>query len=63
MLCLPVLEGLIKRRLLINFRADPVVVQGLLPSGFRPKLQGREAIVGICLIRLEEIRAKGLPRY
>jgi len=61
MLCLPVLEGLIKRRLLINFRAEPAVVQQLLPKGFRPKLHDGEAVVGICLIRLEEIRAKGLP--
>lgn len=61
MLRLPVLEGLIKRRLLINFRADPEVVQRLLPEGFRPKLHDGGAVVGICLIRLEGIRAKGLP--
>ncbi len=58
---LPVITGLIRRRLLINFRADPEVTQCLLPAGLRPKLQGSYAIVGICLIRLEEIRPKGLP--
>ena len=35
---IPVIEGLIKRRLLINFRVDPVVMQKMLPSPFRPKL-------------------------
>jgi hypothetical protein len=58
---LPVITGLIKRRLLINFRADPEVTQPLLPAGLRPKLHDSHAIVGICLIRLEQIRPKGLP--
>ena len=58
---LPVITGLIRRRLLINFRADPEVTQRLLPRGLRPKLHGSHAIVGICLIRLEHIRPKGLP--
>lgn len=61
MLRLPSISGLIKRRLLINFRADPVVVQQMLPTGFSPRLFKDEAIVGICLIRLEQIRPKGLP--
>jgi hypothetical protein len=58
---LPTLEGLIRRRILINYRADPDVVQSLLPAGFRPKLQRNHAVVGICLIRLEQVRPKGLP--
>jgi Uncharacterized conserved protein (COG2071). len=55
------MAGLIKRRLLVNFRADPDVVQAVLPAGFRPKLHAGHSIVGICLIRLEQIRPKGLP--
>lgn len=58
---LSIIQGVIRRRLLINFRADPEVVQHLLPAGFTPKLHRGEAIVGICLIRLEEIRPKGMP--
>jgi len=58
---LPTINGTIKRRLLINFRADPATVQTLLPAGFQPKLHKGFAMVGICLIRLEEIRPKGLP--
>jgi hypothetical protein len=58
---LPTVKGMIKRRMLVNFRADPDVVQRHLPSPFRPKLQNGEAVVGICLIRLEHMRPKGLP--
>jgi hypothetical protein len=58
---IPVLAGLIKRRLLVNFRAQPEVVQRLLPSPFQPKLHRGYAIVGICLIRLEEIRPSRVP--
>jgi hypothetical protein len=58
---IPILEGVIKRRMLINFRIDPEVMQKFLPSPFRPKLQANFSIAGICLIRLEHIRPKGLP--
>jgi len=57
----PIIKGTIKRRLLVNFRADPAVVQRILPQPFRPKLQRGHALVGICLIRLEHIRPAGLP--
>jgi len=58
---IPTLAGLIRRRLLLNFRADPEVVQALLPAPFKPQLYRGWAIVGICLIRLEQLRPLGLP--
>jgi len=58
---IPTLKGLIKRRLLVNFRGDPKVVQRILPAPLRPKLHAGNAIVGVCLIRLENIRPIGLP--
>ena len=58
---LPVMQGLIARRLLVNYRADPATVAALLPAPFRPKLARGVAVVGICLIRLEEIRPRGMP--
>jgi hypothetical protein len=58
---LPIVTGLIRRRLLINYRIDPEVVAPLLPEGFRPKLHAGHAIAGICLIRLEDIRPRMLP--
>jgi hypothetical protein len=51
----------IQRRLLVNYRADPDVVSPLLPQGFRPQLVNGWALVGICLIRLGNIRPYGLP--
>jgi len=58
---LPVIQGVIRRRILVNFRVDPAVIQAQLPSRFTPKLQGEHAIAGICLIRLEAIRPRLLP--
>jgi hypothetical protein len=60
---IPAIKGVIKRRLLVNFRAKPSVVQRILPAPFRPKLQSGFAIAGICLIRLEQIRPAGLPGF
>lgn len=58
---LPVIQGLIRRRILANFRVDPKVMQQQLPSRFRPKLQRGYAVAGICLIRLEHIRPRYVP--
>lgn len=60
---LPAIEGIIRRRILVNYRVKPEVVQRLLPSGFRPKLYEGHAVAGICLIRLEHIRPKVLPAF
>src|SRR5215510_13778193 len=59
---LPKVHGTIKRRLLVNFRIDPAVMQRHLPAPFRPKLHEGSAIAGICLIRLENIRPRRVPR-
>ena len=58
---LPTIQGVIRRRILVNFRIDPQVMQNQLPSRFRPKLHQGSAIAGICLIRLEAIRPKLVP--
>jgi uncharacterized protein DUF2071 len=58
---LPTIQGIIRRRILANFRIDPQVMQRQLPSRFRPKLHDGFAVAGICLIRLEHIRAKLMP--
>ncbi len=63
MIALPTIQGLIKRRILVNYQADPAVVRGLLPARFEPKLFKGHAIVGICLIRLEEIRPLHTPPF
>lgn len=57
----PRVHGVIRRRLLVNFRIDAAVAQAQLPAPFRPKLQDGWAVGGICLIRLENIRPKRFP--
>jgi Uncharacterized conserved protein (COG2071) len=57
----PDLVGRIERRLLINFRADPTVVESILPAPFSPQVVDGASIVGICIIRLAGARAAGLP--
>ena len=58
---IPTLRGLIKRRILVNFRADPETTRRLLPQPLLPKIHRGHALVGICLIRLERIRPVGVP--
>ena len=58
----PKVHGVIGRRLLVYFRVEPEVIPRLLPSPFRPKLHNGHAVAGICLIRLEGIRPKRVPR-
>lgn len=60
---IPAINGIIRRRILLNYRITPAVVSAILPSRFRPKLVGGYSIAGICLIRLEQIRPKGLPKF
>jgi hypothetical protein len=60
---IPTIQGVIRRRLLLNYRVDPDVVSRLLPANFRPKTIDGHAIAGVCLIRLEEVRPKGLPAF
>lgn len=60
---IPAIEGIIRRRLLLNYRVSPEAIHPLLPDGFRPKLVKGHAIAGICLIRLEQIRPKFIPPF
>lgn len=55
---LSTVQGLIRRRILVNYRVDPSVIQSLLPEPLRPKLVRGFAVAGICLIRLEQVRPK-----
>ena len=43
---LPVIRGVIDRRILVNYRVDPGVLAALLPAPFRPKLVAASGMVG-----------------
>lgn len=58
---IPVVKGIIERRILANYRVDPERIAPLLPKPFRPQLFQGYAIAGICLIRLAKVRPKFFP--
>jgi Uncharacterized conserved protein (COG2071) len=58
---IPVLDGIIDRRILINFTVDPKIVQKIIPAPFKVKMYKGKAIIGICLIRLKKVKPKFLP--
>ena len=60
---LPTVHGYIDRRILVNFTAEPDVVRTIIPAPFRPKIYKGKSIVGICLIRLKNIKLKGMPDF
>jgi hypothetical protein len=55
--------GVIRRRILVNYRIMPEAIQPLLPAKFKPKLHRGYAIGGICLIRLEQVRPRRVPAF
>ena len=57
----PTTQGVIDRRILVNFRVQPGVIRKLLPPYFKPKLIKGWAMAGVCLIRLKDVRPNGLP--
>ncbi len=59
---IPAVTGLIRRRILVNYRVDPDVLQRVLPTPFRVQRVADAGIAGICLISLEEERPRFLPR-
>lgn len=61
MLRIPVIQGVIDRRILANYRVDAAVLARLLPPPFRPKLIHGYGVAGICLIRIKQLRPKVLP--
>ena len=60
---IPVVRGVIDRRILVNFRVDPEVLARVLPKPFRPKLAHGAGMAGVCLIRLKQIRPRFFPAF
>ncbi|CAN5901113.1 hypothetical protein BH11GEM2_BH11GEM2_29070 [soil metagenome] len=57
----PVVAGIIARRLLVNYRVTPDVLARQLPAPFRPQVVGDGGVAGICLIGLRAVRPRGIP--
>ncbi len=60
---IPIIRGLIDRRILVNFRVNADVLANLLPPPFRPQLVQGYGCAGICLIRLKSVRPRHLPAW
>src|SRR4051794_39286347 len=61
---IPIVRGMIDRRILVNFRIDADVLGRILPAPFRPQcVADGVGMGGICLIRLKEIRPRWLPSW
>jgi len=54
-----VIRAVMERRLLVNYRIEPGVLQAVLPAPFRPSLADGYGVGSICLIRLADIRLAG----
>jgi hypothetical protein len=60
---IPVMRGVIDRRILVNYHVDPALVARYLPPPFRPHLVHGLGMVGICLIRVKHLRPAFLPAW
>jgi hypothetical protein len=60
---IPVVVGVIDRRILVNYRVNPDVLKAILPPPFRPKLINDYGMAGVCLIRLKNVRPRGYPPW
>ena len=58
---MPALNGMIDRRILINYRVEPEIVKRLLPVNLEPIVINDYASAGICLLRLKNIGIKCSP--
>lgn len=54
-------ECTIKRRLLVNYRIDPLLVESRLPPPFRPQLVDGWAVGGVCFLGLTGLGVPWLP--
>ncbi len=57
------LNGIIDRRILINYRIKPEIVSTLLPPHLQPLIINGYASAGICLLRLKDIGIRSSPSF
>jgi Uncharacterized conserved protein (COG2071) len=57
------IHGTIDRRILLNYRVAPDVLQRVLPKPFRPKLYAGAGIAGVCMIRFAALRPRHVPAW
>lgn len=58
---IPVISGLIDRRILVNYRVAPEDLTKLQANPFRPVIYNGVGLAGVCLIRLKNLRPRRMP--
>lgn len=58
---LPVIEGLLDRRILLNYHFDLEFLGKFLPPPFEARAHKGRGVGGICMIRFRALRPRGLP--
>jgi len=60
---LPVISGVLDRRILLNYSLDPDYLKKFLPKPFRPRLYNGVGVGGVCMIRFSGLRPKFAPAF
>jgi hypothetical protein len=63
MIQLPVISGILNRRILLNYRLDPGYLTKILPRPFKPRLYKGMGIGGVCMIRFSALRPQFAPAF
>lgn len=63
MLQLPVITGILDRRILLNYTLDPDRLRQFLPKPFKPRLYNGAGIGGVCMIRFAGLRPRFAPPF
>ena len=58
---IPIIRGVVRRRLLVNYRVDADVMRDWLPAPFEPMLHQGWAVAGVCLLRVEQMPRSRQP--
>lgn len=60
---LPMITGILERRILLNYSLDPEYLKKFLPAPFKPRLFNGVGVGGICMIRFAGLRPKFVPKF
>lgn len=60
---LPVITGILDRRILLNYSLDPDYLKRFLPAPFKPRLYKGKGVGGVCMIRFSALRPKFAPEF
>jgi hypothetical protein len=60
---LPLITGILDRRILLNYSIDPDYLKNFLPQPFRPRLYNGVGVGGICMIRFSGLRPQFVPSF